>query len=76
MAGEEEGKENIPEIKKPKEEEASLMMSPSRRPLKEKGSINLAYYVEPEGGRGSGRGSGRSLCVGNKLYTMIGSALL
>ena len=47
-----EDKENIPEAKKPREEEESVqqLSSPSHKPVVKQGSIQLAYYsAEPEG---------------------------
>ena len=48
-------KENIPESKRSKEEGTpdDLLVSPSRRPLMEKGSVHLAYYSEAEGTQGA-----------------------
>lgn len=43
-----QNKENLPQTKKPKEEE-SLLSTPKRKALADKSSISLAYYAEPEG---------------------------
>ena len=44
-------KENMPESKRSKEEARpdDLLVSPSRKPLMERGSVHLAYYSEAEG---------------------------